>query len=257
VGKDGFGEEILRRLQEQEIADGMVQVDAEAPTGTVTVALADNGIPSYTIHENVAWDRLAVTPAALGAVHQADAICFGSLAQRGGISYRAIQTLVAAAPEKSLRIFDINLRQKYFSQVVIEESLQLANVLKLNDHELPILAAMFSLSGSTKYQMEQLASKFGLTLIALTRGPKGSLLFQAGEWSDCPSAPIKIIDTVGAGDAFTATLAMGLLCKMELDEINRLADEVARHVCSCAGATPPLPEMFSRRFANCDCASKS
>ena len=250
VGKDNLGSDILRRFEKQGIADGTVQVDEINPTGTVTVALSDKGIPHYIIHENVAWDRLAVTPMALKIIRGADAICFGSLAQRGGISRAAIQSLVAAAPARALRVFDINLRQNYFSREVIEQSLRLANVLKLNDGELPILADMFTLIGSTQQQIEQLAQKFSLGSVALTRGPAGSLLFKAGQWSDCPSVPIKIVDTVGAGDAFTAALVLGLLQKMELDEMNTLADEVARYVCSCVGATPPLPKSIRDRFAS-------
>jgi len=250
VGKDNLGSNILRRFEEQGIADGTVQVDEINPTGTVTVALSDKGIPNYIIRENVAWDRLAVTPMALKIIRGADAICFGSLAQRGGISRAAIQSLVAAAPARALRVFDINLRQNYFSREVIEQSLRLANVLKLNDGELPILADMFTLIGSTQQQIEQLAQKFSLGSVALTRGPAGSLLFKAGQWSDCPSVPIKIVDTVGAGDAFTAALVLGLLQKMELDEMNTLADEVARYVCSCVGATPPLPKSIRDRFAS-------
>jgi len=249
VGQDDFGRAILQRFEEQEIGDGTVQVDDQVPTGTVTVTLSANGIPTYVIHENVAWDRLVVTSAALKAIRLADAVCFGSLAQRGEVSRAAIQRLVAAAPAESLRVFDINLRQKYYSLEVIEESLRLANVLKLNDDELPILARLFGLQGTTQNQVESLAKKFSLQLVALTRGPAGSLLFQCGQWSDCPSVPIKIVDTVGAGDAFTAALVTGLLRKMHLDEINSLADEVARHVCSCPGATPPLPKEFGGRFA--------
>jgi fructokinase len=249
VGADKLGRDILQRFEEQGIADGTVQVDDAAPTGTVTVALSEKGIPNYIIHENVAWDRLTVTLPALNAIREADAICFGSLAQRGEISRTAIQRLIAAAPANSLRVFDINLRQNYFSREVIEQSLRLANVFKLNDGELPILTGMFNLSGSTQQQIEQLAEKFDLQVVALTRGPAGSLLFRAGQWSDNPSVPIKIVDTIGAGDSFTAGLVLGLLQKMELDEINTLADEVARHVCSCVGATPPLPRKISGLFA--------
>jgi len=249
VSNDHLGRLIIARFEELGIADGTIQVDDTAPTGTVAVALSDQGIPNYIIHENVAWDRLEVTPAAIKAVREADAICFGSLAQRGEISRASIQRLVAAAPARALRVFDINLRQKYFSREIIEHSLRLANVLKLNDGELPFLATMFDLSGSTKQQIERLVEQFSLRLVALTRGPAGSLLYQSGQWSDCPSVPIKIVDTVGAGDSFTATLVMGLLHNMELDEINTLADEVARHVCSCVGATPPLPKAICDRFA--------
>jgi fructokinase len=257
VGDDGFGHALLKRLDEQGIANGTVQVDADAPTGTVTVALSENGIPNYIIHEKVAWDRLAVTASALNAIREADAICFGSLAQRSEPSRTSIQRLVSAAPAEALRVFDVNLRQKYFSGEIIEQSLRLANVLKLNDGELPVLARVFGLTGSTRHQIEQLAQKFSLQLVALTRGPAGSLLFQNGQWSDCPSVPVEIVDTVGAGDAFTAALVMGLLRKMELEEINWLADEVARYVCTCAGATPPLPKKFSERFAARDFAAKS
>ena len=257
VGRDDFGRAILRRFEEQGIADGTVQVDDEVATGTVTVMLSETGIPTYTIHENVAWDRLAVTAAALNAIRRADAICFGSLAQRSHESRAAIQRLVSAAPADSLRVFDINLRQKYYSREVIEESLRLANVLKLNDGELPILAGMFELPGSTQQQIERLAQRFGLQLVALTRGPAGSLLFRAGKWSDCPSLPIKVVDTVGAGDSFTAALVMGQLQRMELDEINHLADEVARYVCACAGATPSLPESIRQRFGSGCCRRRS
>ena len=248
VGHDSLGRAILRKMEEQGIANEAMQVDKDAPTGTVTVQVSEHGIPAYTIHENVAWDRLEVTPAALKAVRQADAICFGSLAQRGGISRASIQKLVAAAPAKAPRVFDINLRQNYYSREVIEQSLLLANVLKLNDGELRTVAELFGLNGSARRQIELLARKFSLQLVALTRGPGGSLLFKAGQWSDCPSVPMTVADTVGAGDAFTAALVLGLLQEMELDEINALADEVARHVCACAGATPPLPKEFAERL---------
>lgn len=249
VGADDYGAAIRQRFEQQGIAHSTVQVDESAPTGTVMVTFTEKSHPNYIIHENVAWDRLAVTPEALKTVREADAICFGSLAQRGEISRTAIQRLVSAASANSLRVFDINLRQKYFSREVIEQSLRLANVLKLNDGELPFLASIFDLPGSAQEQIETLAKKFNLQVVALTRGAAGSLLFQKGRWSDCPSVPIKIVDTVGAGDSFTAAFVMGLLNQMDLDDINSLADEVARYVCSCAGATPPLPKSICERFA--------
>jgi len=159
---------------------------------------------------------------------------------------------VATASADALRVFDINLRQNYFSLVTIEQSLRLANVLKLNDSELRILAERFKLTGSTRHQIEQLTQRFGLKLVALTRGAAGSLLYQENRWSDRPSIPVEVVDTVGAGDAFTAALVLGLLQKRDLDEINTLAGEVARYVCSCAGATPPLPKTICDRFITRD-----
>jgi fructokinase len=251
VGNDDYGREIIRRFPEMGLRDTTVQIDQTAPTGTAKVALSGDGLAHFTIQEDVAWDYLAVTREAVAVAREADAICFGSLAQRCEPSRNTIQQLVAAAPADSLRVFDINLRQQFYSRGLIEQSLQLANVLKLNDDELLSLADMFSLIGSTEQQIERLAQTFGLRLVALTRGANGSLLYkeEEGRWSDCPSRPVKVVDTVGAGDSFTAALVLGLLRKMDLDEINTLANEVARYVCSRAGATPSLPVEFARRIS--------
>jgi fructokinase len=287
VGNDERGREILRRFRDMGLqsttvqsnaveSDAVqitaVQVDDHAPTGTASVTLSGNGIAHFTIQQHVAWDYLAATPGALALVSKADAICFGSLAQRSEASCRAIQQLVASSPQHALRVFDVNLRRPFFTRDVIEPSLQLANVLKLNDDELPTLSAMFELTGSTENQIESLAQLFRLQVVALTRGPNGSLLYQESEqdepcgggtplrqdatqphhharWSDCRSRPVKIVDTVGAGDSFTAALVLGLLCKMDLDEINNISNEVARYVCSHSGATPQLPPEFAKVFS--------
>ena len=253
VGKDDYGREIIRRFHEMGLPETGVQIDETAPTGTAKVALSGDGLAHFTIQENVAWDSMAVTDEAVAVARRADAICFGSLAQRCEASRNTIQYLVAATPPDALRVFDINMRQQFYSSDVVEKSFRLANVLKLNDDELPRLADMFSLTGSTEDQIGQLAQTFSLRLVALTRGPNGSLLYQKdnGEVrrSDCPSRPVKVVDTVGAGDSFTAALVLGLLRKMDLDEINTVANEVARYVCSQPGATPALPVEFARRFS--------
>jgi len=273
VGKDDYGREIIRRFHEMGLPETGVQVDETAPTGTAKVALSGDGLAHFTIQENVAWDHIAVTPEALVTAGEAHAICFGSLAQRCEHSRNTIQQLVAAAPADALRVFDINLRQQFYSRDVIEQSLQQANVLKLNDDELPTLAAMFDLTGSAEDHVERLAQMFGLRVVALTRGANGSLLYQEIEepgqvcgggalprrdgaeprhdtrWSDCPSRPVKVVDTVGAGDSFTAAMVLGLLRKMDLEEINTIANEVARYVCSQPGATPTMPVEFAQRFS--------
>ena len=276
IGNDDLGCEIIRRFQAMALPRNTVQVDAVAPTGTATVSLSGDGLAHFSIQDNVAWDFLAATPEALAAARQADAICFGSLAQRSQTSRNTIQQLIAAAPAQALRVFDINLRQHYYSRDLIEHSLHLANVLKLNDDELPALAAMFNLAGSCgadtlvrtedcfaantrtrvsaphEHQIERLARTFSLQVVALTRGPNGSLLYQQKDgverWSDCASRSVQVVDTVGAGDSFTAALVLGLLQEMDLDEVNSLANEVARYVCSQPGATPPMPQEFAQRF---------
>ena len=255
VGKDDHGREIIRRFHEMGLPETTVQIDETVPTGTAKVVLSGDGLAHFTIQENVAWDHIAVTPAALAAASEAHAICFGSLAQRCEPSRNTIQQLVAAAPADALKVFDINLRQQFYSRGGIEQSLELASVLKLNDDELPSLAAMFNLTGSTEDQIGQLAQTFSLRLVALTRGANGSLLYQKANdnnearWSDCPSRPVKVVDTVGAGDSFTAAMVLGLLRKMDLDEINTIANEVARYVCSQPGATPTMPLEFAQRFS--------
>lgn len=241
VGNDALGQEALDRLCDRRLPPETIQRDASAPTGTAGVEVGADGQPQFTIHQNVAWDRLEAEPAALAAVSSADAICFGTLGQRSVAARRAIQVLVSAAPTSALRLFDINLRAPFWSPPVIEWSLDAANALKLNDHELPVLAEMFGLRGAIRDQIAQLADQFQLRLVGLTRGAHGSLLYTAGQWSEQQGRSVTVRDAVGAGDAFAATLTIGWLQGRSLDEINRLANDVAAYVCTQPGATPLLP----------------
>lgn len=248
IGDDAGGEAIRDCFERLGLSVSGLQKDAVAPTGTVTVKLSGQGIPEYTIHENVAWDRIEVTSEARSAVRDCEAICFGSLAQRSERSRASIRELLQSAAGASWRIFDINLRQRFYHRQAIEESLQLANVLKLNDQELPVLAEMFGIAGSQEQQIEVLAARFALRAVALTRGADGSLLWLDGRLSELGAQPVAVKDTVGAGDAFTAGLVAGLLRRMDLDAIHRAASEVARFVCSCDGGTPPLPQSLRETF---------
>ncbi|HEX5219621.1 MAG TPA: carbohydrate kinase [Verrucomicrobiae bacterium] len=248
VGDDEPGNELLARLHQLNVPIDLITQRPGLPTGTVSVTLDGNGVPQYTIHEPVAWDHIPSTPLARQSVRNAQVVCFGSLAQRSRESRHTIQELVSAAPRNALRVCDINLRQQFYSLDIIRHSLHLANVLKLNDAELPVLATLLNLRGSEKEQLDELASQFELQTIALTCGDKGSLLYHRGCWSECSVQPVKVVDTVGAGDAFTAALVKGLLLDMKPDHINTAANEVARYVCSCAGATPPLPDAVRRLF---------
>ncbi|HWD93330.1 MAG TPA: carbohydrate kinase [Verrucomicrobiae bacterium] len=251
VGKDGYGCQILQRFKEMNIDTGAVQWDDRLPTGVATVSI-DGGTPHFTINNNAAWDALGVSEEALDAVRSASAICFGTLAQRSDSTSSVIQQLAAATSAKALRVFDVNLRQGFYSREILERSLNIANVLKLNDHELGILSPMFELQGDVRQKIEQLVARFDLRLVALTRADKGSLLHQFGAWSDLPGRKMEIVDTVGAGDAFTAALVMGLLQQFALEDIHRIAADVAGFVCSCPGATPVLPApLCAAFFSNC------
>ena len=248
VGEDDLGREALERLTRLGVPTDCIEVDPKLPTGTVGVEVAADGQPKFTIHENVAWDAIRGQSTGRLAVAAADAICFGTLAQRSEPSRSTIISLVAAAPPHALRIFDVNLRQDYFSSRLINESLAFADVLKLNETELPQLAAMFDLTGDERSQIRQLAERNLLRVVAYTRGGRGSLLFSEGSWSEHPGFPTEVADTIGAGDSFTAAMTLGLLAGWPLDEIHQRASEVAAYVCSQPGATPVLPEHLRAPF---------
>ena len=248
VGEDALGREILERWTVRGLPTDTISVDAERPTGTVSVNLDATGQPQYTIHERVAWDWIEADAVTLGAVGRADAVCFGTLAQRTKSARGAVQALLAVSQPDALRIFDVNLRPPFVDPDVIVESMKPANVLKLNEHELPVLADIFSLSGTPAEQLAALAGRFELRLVALTRGGEGSLLFAGGVCSEHPGLKATVMDTVGAGDAFTAVLTLGLLHRWDLNRINRQANEVAAFVCSQSGATPKLPEALRTPF---------
>jgi fructokinase len=233
VGNDPLGCEIIDRLRSLGLSTDGISIDPVAPTGTVSVELQPDGQPRFTIHENVAWDRLEPV-----ANVEADAICFGTLGQRCPAARAAICRNISGTSASTLRVFDINLRQHFYSREIIEASLTLADALKLNDAELPVLAAIFGLAGDARSQLATLAQRFDLRAVALTRGAKGSLLLADGAWSEHPGIKVKVVDAVGAGDAFTAAWTLGLLAGEPLDKINEHANKLAAFVCTQPGATP-------------------
>lgn len=250
IGNDSLGRQVLEVFRRSGFPTESIAVDRFAQTGVVSVEIGADGQPMYRIAENVAWDQMVAERAALEDAERADAVCFGSLAQRSSVSREAIRSLVAATKKDALRVFDINLRQEYFSREVIETSLELANVLKLNDSELPVLAELFDLKNEPAVQLVELARRFELRGVVYTRGAYGSLLWVDGALDEHPGIATEVRDTVGAGDSFTATVVMGLLKKMPLPEIHQTANEVAAFVCSQSGATPALPEKLVQRFQN-------
>jgi fructokinase len=238
VGNDELGREILTRLTRLGVDTDGVTVDPHAPTGTVSVALDAQGHASYTIHEQVAWDFLEFTPAVRRAAEEADAVCFGTLAQRHAIARDTIRAVLRTVPPRALRILDINLRQQFYSPALAQDSLGLANVLKLNEHELPQLAQWLALQATEPEQLEQLARRYGLLAVALTQGARGSMLWLDGLVVSRPAAEVKVVDTVGAGDSYTAALALGLLAGEPADKIIEQAHRVAEYVCTQPGAIP-------------------
>jgi fructokinase len=248
VGKDEDGAGILGLLDELHLSRKHIHIDEEHATGTVTVALDSAGHPSYTIHEHVAWDHIPVTATTTELFMRADAVCFGSLAQRNAVSRKAVRAYLDATGAGCLKIFDINLRQEFYHREILESSLEAADVLKLNDEELPVLSRMFSLHGGEDQILNALAETFGLKIIALTRGSEGSTLIIGKERSDFRSEAVKSIDTVGAGDSFTASIVMGYLMGKSQGDIHRLSSDLAAYVCTQKGATPGLPDYLTSEF---------
>ena len=244
IGDDVLGRDVLRTFADRGWSTKGIEILPGGATGHVDVQMLAGGEPQYTIRENVAWDHIQPTVAASWLVQQADAICFGSLAQRTEIGRSGIQSLLKAGRRNALRVFDVNIRQSYWTQEILRESLSLSNALKLNESELSAFRDACGLCGSTCEQLEQLAKVYSLRWIAFTRGAGGSLLYANRDWVEHPGFSVAVCDTVGAGDAFTAATILGWLRSDSADAMNRLANEVAAFVCTQPGATPALPEHF-------------
>ena len=240
VGNDPLGREILDRVRRFGLRTDGITINPLAPTGTVSVSLDAHGKPAFTIHENVAWDFIEAGEHLLEEAARADAICFGSLAQRRLESRAAIRAVLAAARPEALRFFDINLRQHFWSPEIIAESLEQATVLKLNDEELQVVAKLFGLAGDESAQLRWLSERFNLQAVGLTKGGNGSSLLVEGELVTRPGSKLRIVDTVGAGDSYSAALVMGLLARDKPGTIIATAHRISDYVCTQPGAMPPM-----------------
>ncbi len=244
VGIDDLGQKAISALVDHQVNVESV-IQNNRPTGQVLVQIDKQGHATYEFAPDSAWDQLGWTTDLERLAHRADVICFGTLGQRCEVSRSTIRCCVSATRPAAIRILDMNVRRPFISDPIILDSLKLANVLKLNDEELPVLASLLGLSGSPVALLRQLADRFSLKVVALTLGADGAVLIRGDEVSVAPGIETDVVDTVGAGDAFTATLAIGLLKGIELDTINRTACDVAAFVCSQGGATPILPDRFA------------
>jgi fructokinase len=244
VGDDQLGQQAVAALRQHGVHTDPVGRSSQYPTGTVEVALDRAGKPNFTIREDVAWDHIPWSESLRDLASRADAVCFGTLAQRGDQSRQTIHRFISAVAPATLRILDVNLRPPFYDRTVIEQSLELANVLKLSDDELPVVASMLGIDAPESETLAQLAQRYQLRLIALSRGAQGALLFDGKHFSHAQGQPVEVKDTVGAGDSFTAVLTLGILKGRPLDTINQRACQVAAYVCSQAGATPPLPQQY-------------
>ena len=239
VGADPHGDKALRALSDLGVNTDTVVRDPDHATGQVLVTLDGQGVPRYEIALDSAWDHLAWSADLDAFAERCDAVCFGTLAQRSPDSRVTIRRFVEAVPRDALRIFDVNLRQPFYDRDTIDLSLRGASAVKLNAEELPVVAQLLGLGHQTEGGLlRQLMDIYDLRLAALTRGPKGALLLDDRADDDCPAPRTVVVDTVGAGDAFTASLVVDFLRGLPLSEINRRANALASRVCSQPGGTP-------------------
>lgn len=249
IGRDDLGRLAMDRLDPMPVDASLLEIDVMHETGRVTVSFAD-GEPRYRIHEPVAWDFLELSDEWVRLAERADALCFGSLAQRSLESRQTIQTLAAQSSATCIRVFDVNLRAPYYSGEVIQESLELATVLKMSDGELPEVLNLLGMPMEDepvperlRLEAERLLEEFPtLEMVAVTRGGSGSLLVKRDEWNEHPGFPVKVVDQIGAGDAFTAAMTHYLLRGADLATLNEAGNRWGSWVASQSGAMPALPQ---------------
>ena len=245
VGDDERGRRALAEMSGRGLDTSAVGTVPGYATGYVEVKNDENGIPSYMFPADLAWDHLLVNRRAQEMASRLDGICFGTLGQRSPAAGRAILSFVDGLPQQVLRICDLNLRQHFYSREIIEGSLARADILKLSDEELQVVSSMFSLGGDAGAMLRELIGRYALDSVILTRGSHGCLLVgSADEIVDLPGIPTQVVDTIGAGDAFTASVAAGVLLGHPLDTVARHANRLAAYVCTRHGAMPPIPEEF-------------
>ncbi len=256
IGRDKLGRMAMDQLDPMPVDTSMIEVDPAHQTGCVTVEFIRNE-PRYTIHEPAAWDFLELTGEWVQLAERADAICFGSLAQRSVESRKTIQNLAAETRANCVRVFDVNLRPPFVSAEVIQESLELATVVKMNNDELPQVLQLLGLPAEDASKSEnqrngaaRLLAEFpSLQMVAITRGGHGSLLVTRDEWSDHPGFPVKVVDAIGAGDAFTAAMTHYMLRSAPLAKLNEAGNRWGGWVASQSGAMPSLPDSVRKAIA--------
>ena len=250
VGQDKLGTEILDSFRQKQLY-GMVET-VPYPTGTVQVELDAEGVPCYDIKEGVAWDNIPYTQALEGLARQTRAVCFGSLAQRSIVSRETIHRFLDAMPADAdtLKIFDINLRQSFYTKEILCESFRRCNILKINDEELVTVSRMFGYPGiDLQDKCWILLAKYDLKMLILTCGVNGSYVFTPGHISFVETPKVQVADTVGAGDSFTASFVAATLKGLSVADAHRLAVDTSAYVCTQQGAMPVLPESLTSRLA--------
>jgi fructokinase len=243
IGRDSRGEKALRELQKRDVDIAAISITEDFATGYVTATVDEDGKATYSFPDDVAWDHLLINDYAENLRSTLDAVCFGSLAQRSKHSRRVIHGFLDTLRRETVKVFDINLRQDFYSRQIVESSLERTDILKLNEEELPILAGLLELKGSSDHWLPVLIERYSFQMAILSKGDSGSLLLTPESYSEHSGIHTHIEDTIGAGDAFTAAAMLGFLRGLGLDDINEQANKIAAYVCSQRGGMPPMPDL--------------
>ena len=244
LGEDELAVETIEALSEHNLNTLLPRVPY--PTGTVQVTLDGQGIPSYEIKENVAWDNIPFSEEIRRIAASCRAVCFGSLAQRNAVSRTTIQGFLDATPDDCLKIFDINLRQHFYTKEIIQDSIRRCNILKINDEELEIVGQMFGYPDlDFESKCRHILDKYNLDMVVLTCGTNGSHVFTSGGVSFQETPKVQVADTVGAGDSFTGSFVASILSGKSVAEAHRIAVQVSAFVCTQNGAMPTLPRELN------------
>jgi len=259
IGHDSDGDQIIRELQPRNLNVHLEKV--MQPTGTVQVTLSGNGIPQYDICLDVAYDNIPWTQEIEEIAKNTKVVCFGSLAQRTEVSRNTIMKFLDTMPSDSIKVFDINLRQKWYSIEVIEESLKRCNILKINDEEISVVSELLNL-GTIRRDVDEyplqpidfqskvraLIDKYGLDMVVLTCGAFCSYVVTPDIISVQPTPKVNVADTVGAGDSFTGSFCAALLAGKSIEVAHKIGVDVSAFVCTQHGAMPIYPDELKSRI---------
>ncbi|MFR9619937.1 MAG: carbohydrate kinase [Rikenellaceae bacterium] len=248
VGNDPLGDELLQRFDERGLAYQIERVGY--PTGRVAVDVDSYGIPLYNIQRDVAWDNIPFTPELESLAQQTQVAFFGSIAQRNEVSRSTINRFLDAMPNEadSYKIFDVNLRQHYYTKEILHSSMERCNVLKINDEELVALSRRLGYPGvDLKDKCWILLSKYKLDILILTCGINGSYIFAPGRVSFVATPKVEVADTIGAGDSFTAAFITSTLKGDDIRTAHNRAVELSAYTCKQHGAMPEIPERLRNR----------
>lgn len=254
VGRDALGDRAVSELKSAGLDTSCIE-RSDRPTGTVEVKVDERGIPSYEFSSDCAYDHLEWNGALDSLARTCSIACFGSLCQRAPKAGEAVRRFAETARQSgAITVFDVNLRQRFYSKEVIVSSLALAQIVKCNDEELPVIADLAGAGADPQGFFRDLEGRFGCSMLVLTRGSHGSAVYSKDGASDLPGQEVRVADTVGAGDAFTAVLCCAMAKGLPIGKAHRLAAKAASAVCSQSGAMVPLPdevrsELLSRRAA--------